>query len=961
MATKVLFMNLSKYANVTLAFYHYRYFETALTLWDAGVVEINNGTGWTRLTPEGGYSGTVDNTAGSSLANKQAYGYHGSSWELEIFNISNYSSDENVIFRFYFAADQAVADRGWFIDDIKVFGDPLIDYGIISVWDTSDTQTVIPGENNTFYANYSYFNGTPISGPAGTCNITTNATYQMTYNSATGIYEFNQSFPAAISAVFSVTCQKNSSFIPDCKSGDYVITDVALTNLSCWESPHPITPPYPGADKLLYLFCNYSYLNDTPVDSDGVCSWQDSSYIDYYFYGQQAFNQRNIPFSGEKQILYSFNDVWAELNKSREHGKITCYNETQGALVVYACLDYLNASKDENLNLNNSNESADCFFVGNLSCDQFAATSGVPKGTFAWVSMDLNMTEFYNTWNNIGSPASVDMQFTYGCPNCSYSLSNTPHNASQYAPDLMILHRLDAFVDNGTHNISVDTAGNLNLTKFGNVLISDGHLDNSSNFSTQGGYLYAPDAAAFEVLSEITVEAYINVEQDVPKERAIFSRWAYSPINKCGAGMDQPCINQRSSRLFLDKEGHLTAQLSHNGRMGGTITLRDPEEFPVGEWVHAGFVFDGTEVRLYRNSVIVARTEAFSGYKLHDSTSPWVIGADDAGNHAYAESILIDELRILKRGLEDWEFVSHANADLWQIKSQSIPETEHTFVSYNLSGNKRNFTRAADTSGENLIKLSLLGNSLNMSFNSSTGFYQGQRAIPYGFHAGNYSINYTCSKSGAEPRNDDSNWSIYAEAPTCSIDGYLDPIHLGTYQYVNWSLNSNVPPLEAYYNITHSDGYIYSHYNTELENGRTYINHAPGTAKITCYIRNDNSSYSSTVEFNITGPIDCFYAGGANATYMLAGNLTDVKEDSACITVEADNVTIDCAGYSVMGNGTGYGFLVHGQSGTILKNCNINTYSAAVYWEIPTTAQSRTILSGIAPMAFTWIPPTTTR
>ncbi|MBD3389455.1 hypothetical protein GF415_00680, partial [Candidatus Micrarchaeota archaeon] len=89
--TKSVSMNLSDYANVSFVFYHYRYFENAATLYDAGVVDINNGTGWTRLTPEGGYSGTVNNGFGSSLGNQQAYGYHGTGWELEEFNLSSYS------------------------------------------------------------------------------------------------------------------------------------------------------------------------------------------------------------------------------------------------------------------------------------------------------------------------------------------------------------------------------------------------------------------------------------------------------------------------------------------------------------------------------------------------------------------------------------------------------------------------------------------------------------------------------------------------------------------------------------------------------------------------------------------------------------------------------------------------------------------------------------------------------
>jgi len=45
MLTQQVALNLSNYENVSMAFYHYRYFEDATTIYDAGVVEINNGTG----------------------------------------------------------------------------------------------------------------------------------------------------------------------------------------------------------------------------------------------------------------------------------------------------------------------------------------------------------------------------------------------------------------------------------------------------------------------------------------------------------------------------------------------------------------------------------------------------------------------------------------------------------------------------------------------------------------------------------------------------------------------------------------------------------------------------------------------------------------------------------------------------------------------------------------------------
>gem|GEM_PF-3558816 len=118
-------MNFTSYQNVVITFYQYRYFENAATVYDGGVIDIRNYTNaWERVTPEGGYSGIVDNWYSNPLADQEAFGHHGSNWELVSINLSDYDDSEAMRFRFYFGADDSVNDRGWFIDDVRVFGEP---------------------------------------------------------------------------------------------------------------------------------------------------------------------------------------------------------------------------------------------------------------------------------------------------------------------------------------------------------------------------------------------------------------------------------------------------------------------------------------------------------------------------------------------------------------------------------------------------------------------------------------------------------------------------------------------------------------------------------------------------------------------------------------------------------------------------------------------------------------------
>ncbi len=76
----------------------------------------------------------------------------------------------------------------------------------------------------------------------------------------------------------------------------------------------------------------------------------------------------------------------------------------------------------------------------------------------------------------------------------------------------------------------------------------------------------------------------------------------------------------------------------------------------------------------------------------------------------------------------------------------------------------------------------------------------------------------------------------------------------------------------------------------------------------------------------------CFYADTPGTVYTLSEDLTGTKEDGACITVTADDVTIDCNGYSIIGDSTGaYGILSNNVQNIIITGCTISGYSYGIY------------------------------
>lgn len=102
-------------SNFVLEFWHW--FDTELN-YDGGNVKIstNNGSSWFMLTPENGYTQQT-----VSALNGPGYAGTSGGWVQARFNLSNYPN-QNVRFRWTFAADNMIQGQGWYIDDVQTTG-----------------------------------------------------------------------------------------------------------------------------------------------------------------------------------------------------------------------------------------------------------------------------------------------------------------------------------------------------------------------------------------------------------------------------------------------------------------------------------------------------------------------------------------------------------------------------------------------------------------------------------------------------------------------------------------------------------------------------------------------------------------------------------------------------------------------------------------------------------------------
>ncbi|MEP7042475.1 MAG: choice-of-anchor B family protein [Dokdonella sp.] len=92
--------------------------------WDGGVIEISidDGTTWARLTPSGGYPGTIDQ-GGSLCGIAEGDGaFTGASqftWSSHAIDLAAYAG-QNVKLRWLYRTDSAQTGAGWFVDDIAL-------------------------------------------------------------------------------------------------------------------------------------------------------------------------------------------------------------------------------------------------------------------------------------------------------------------------------------------------------------------------------------------------------------------------------------------------------------------------------------------------------------------------------------------------------------------------------------------------------------------------------------------------------------------------------------------------------------------------------------------------------------------------------------------------------------------------------------------------------------------------
>ena len=73
-----------------------------------------------------------------------------------------------------------------------------------------------------------------------------------------------------------------------------------------------------------------------------------------------------------------------------------------------------------------------------------------------------------------------------------------------------------------------------------------------------------------------------------------------------------------------------------------------------------------------------------------------------------------------------------------------------------------------------------------------------------------------------------------------------------------------------------------------------------------------------------------FVVSASSGTMTITKSTTLTVDHVGNIVIEADNVTLDCAGHSVSGDGTGAGILLDGRSGVTVTNCRVTGFGDGI-------------------------------
>ncbi|MCD6547203.1 MAG: right-handed parallel beta-helix repeat-containing protein, partial [Nanoarchaeota archaeon] len=126
-----------------------------------------------------------------------------------------------------------------------------------------------------------------------------------------------------------------------------------------------------------------------------------------------------------------------------------------------------------------------------------------------------------------------------------------------------------------------------------------------------------------------------------------------------------------------------------------------------------------------------------------------------------------------------------------------------------------------------------------------------------------------------------------------------------------------------------SDGFIYGSVVKEL---KTPVKKPKTGATVEEVVKESGEGKGFSIQ--AASISSCINLTTPNEVYTLSSNLSGFQANrTVCIDIQADNVTLDCQGHSLIGTGSGYGIYADGVYNATLKNCVVSNYGTNIYFK----------------------------
>jgi Concanavalin A-like lectin/glucanases superfamily len=177
-----------------------------------------------------------------------------------------------------------------------------------------------------------------------------------------------------------------------------------------------------------------------------------------------------------------------------------------------------------------------------------------------------------------------------------------------------------------------DAVGSNDAASGGDVGFGAGEINQGFQLDgTAGSFVRAPDAASLEITGAITIDAWIN-------SSTVFGR-IVDKITAFGAdGVLLDLVNTGQLRMIVQGDG-----------------ITSPAPISSGAFNHVAGVYDGANLSLYLNGVLIA-TKATDVAAIPVNHDPLTIGADSTGASNFTG--VIDEPRVFDRALSAAEIAA---------------------------------------------------------------------------------------------------------------------------------------------------------------------------------------------------------------------------------------------------------------------------------------------------------------